>query len=131
MPCEDYKSNGWTPVLAVVDRGDGSVQQVVDWVGGSSVKPQTNVYVGNTGFVTDIYQAVLIGGVGGPQGPQGIQGVQGVQGNQGVQGTQGDLGIQGPQGIQGPPPLWDDLTQEDYDNLPSPDPNTLYLIYEE
>lgn len=138
-PCNDFKSNGWTPELAIVDRGDGEVQQVVDWHGGTGTKPQIGVYVGSGGFVTDIADAVLIGGIPGSQGPQGTTGPQGStgpQGPQGPQGSTGGIGNQGPQGpqgstgAQGSQAAWVSLTQQQYDNLPSPNPNTFYLIYE-
>lgn len=56
---------GWTPELAVVADGARYVQQVADWFGGAGVKPPTGEYVGPTGFVTDITQAVNIRGASG------------------------------------------------------------------
>lgn len=57
--------NGWTPVFAVVMDGARAVQQVVDWTGGDGTKPATGVYVGPTGFVTNIALAVDIRGASG------------------------------------------------------------------
>lgn len=132
MSCNSY--NGWTPHFAVVPRDDGSVLQVIDWVGGTGTKPQIGVYVGPDGFTTDINEASPIGGVPGAPGPAGPQGGIGPQGPQGSQGSQGSggVGLQGPQGPQGEsiPAEWVVLTWPDYDNLPVKDPDTFYLIKE-
>lgn len=58
----------WTPVFSVVTDGVRRVQKVVDWVGGSGAKPDIDVYVGSSGFVTDITQAVDIRGAPGQTG---------------------------------------------------------------
>lgn len=40
------------------------------------------------------------------------------------------LSNMGPQGPPGPPGQWKSMTQEEYDALASPDPQTLYVIVE-
>lgn len=60
--------SGWAPVFALVSDGTRRVQQVVDWIGGTSVKPETGFYVGAEGFVEEIEFAVDIRG---PEGPAG------------------------------------------------------------
>lgn len=53
---------GWTPVLAIVE--DDSVEpsrhvhQVVDWIGVGPSKPETGLYVGVSGLVEDIEDAI-------------------------------------------------------------------------
>lgn len=55
-------NDGWTPELAIVSDGDRRVQQVVDWFGGEGTKPATGQYVGATGLVSLIADAVDIRG---------------------------------------------------------------------
>lgn len=58
-------NNGWTPVFSVV--ADGSTREVlrvIDWVGGGGTKPMTGQYVGASGFVMVIGDAVNIKGSG-------------------------------------------------------------------
>jgi hypothetical protein len=54
--------NGWSPVLAVVINGSERVLRVIDWVNGYGVKPDTGLYVGPTGLVSDIDEAVNVRG---------------------------------------------------------------------
>ena len=61
--------NGWSPKFALELDGERRVLKVVDWVGGEGTKPNVNVYVGTTGFVTTIADAVDL------RGPQGADGV--------------------------------------------------------
>lgn len=77
---------GWSPELATVSDGARRVLQVVDWVGGLGTKPDAGDYVGATGLVPLIADAIDI------RGPQGLQGIQGDQGPQGIQGIQGQKG---------------------------------------
>jgi hypothetical protein len=73
-------NDGWTPVFAVVTDGDRKVQRVTDWTGGSGTKPTTGLYVGVTGFVTDIAIAINIKGDQGDQGKSGVaQGIESAQ----------------------------------------------------
>ena len=59
--------DGWSPVFSTVIDGDRRVHRVIDWVGGEGDKPTTGQYVGATGLVTDIADAVDIrGGPGEP-----------------------------------------------------------------
>ncbi|TDT94931.1 hypothetical protein DFO45_2689 [Azorhizobium sp. AG788] len=58
---------GWLPVLAAKNDGARRVHQVVDWAGGEGAKPATGSYVGATGLVSAIGDAV---DVRGPQGPE-------------------------------------------------------------
>lgn len=60
---------GWAPVFGVVSDGQRRVQRVVDWQGGEGTKPATGQYVGATGLVSDIADAVDIRG---PEGPEMI-----------------------------------------------------------
>lgn len=68
--------NGWTPVEALVADGARYVRQVIDWTGGNGTKPATGKYVGASGFVDDIGDAVDVRGPAGPgssdmSGPSG------------------------------------------------------------
>lgn len=58
-------NDGWTPIFAVVADGDRYVQQVIDWTGGTGTKPATGQYVGPSGFVSAIGDAVNIRGASG------------------------------------------------------------------
>jgi len=56
---------GWTPILAVATDGARKVLEVTGWTGGSGTAPATGVYVGPTGYVSNIIDGVDIsGGVG-------------------------------------------------------------------
>ena len=57
---------GWVPTLAGVTDGARRVFRVVDWVGGEGVKPDTGLYVGATGLVALIADAVDMRGAEGP-----------------------------------------------------------------
>lgn len=63
--------NGWTPVVAVVSDGARRVLQVSDWAGGEGTKPATGSYVGATGFVANIADAIDIRGSTGATGADG------------------------------------------------------------
>jgi hypothetical protein len=57
---------GWSPILAYVSNGSGGqVAKIVDWTGGDGTKPATGAYIGATGQVSLITDAV---NVNGPQG---------------------------------------------------------------
>lgn len=58
----------FAPVLAVVADGNRRVHQVVDWTGGIGPKPDVGVYVGATGYVDNIADAVDIRGPAGAPG---------------------------------------------------------------
>lgn len=57
--------SGWTPLLSIVNDGLRQVLMVVDWFGGSTSKPATGVYVGVSGYVSAIADAVNIKGTDG------------------------------------------------------------------
>ncbi len=56
---------GWSPIFATVVDGERRVLQLVDWTGGTGSKPATGEYVGATGLVATITQAVDIRGPSG------------------------------------------------------------------
>lgn len=60
--------DGWTPVISVVEDGDRRVLQVISWAGGGGTPPDSGVYVAETGFTTDIAEAIDIRGEQGAQG---------------------------------------------------------------
>ncbi len=90
--------DGWSPVFAVVSDGAHRVLQVTGWTGGTGTPPSAGQFVGPTGLVDDISDAVDFRG---PQGPQGEQGLPGDNGPPGVQGAQGPLGPAGVDGTDG------------------------------
>ena len=58
-------ADGWSPLLAVVADGERLVQQVIDWTGGTGAKPAVKGYVGTSGIVANISDAVDIRGATG------------------------------------------------------------------
>ena len=82
--------DGWTPVLSIVNRGaSDQVLQVVNWTNPNPLatnKPTFPMYIGATGFTSNIADAVNIKG---SQGLQGLQGIQGANGANGANGTNG------------------------------------------
>lgn len=58
---------GWVPVLASVTDSTRRVFRVVDWAGGEGTKPATGKYVGTTGLVDLIADAVDMRGAEGPE----------------------------------------------------------------
>lgn len=64
----DDGDDGWTPVLAVESDDERRVHRVVDWTGGTGTKPATGQYIGPSGFVTLIGDAVDIRGAQGTSG---------------------------------------------------------------
>lgn len=60
---------GWSPVFAIVSDGARRVLQLVDWVGGEDTKPATTGYIGASGIVADIANAIDIRGPIGATGP--------------------------------------------------------------
>ena len=61
----DTGEPGWAPVLSVVADGERRVLQLTDWAGGVTDKPATGSYVGATGYVVLIADAVDIRGSAG------------------------------------------------------------------
>lgn len=82
--------DGWTPVLSIVNRGNSDqVLQVVNWTNPNPLatnKPTFPMYIGATGFTSNIADAVNIKG---SQGLRGLQGIQGANGLNGANGTNG------------------------------------------
>ncbi len=56
--------DGWSPRLAVVADGNREVIEVVGWSGGAGNPPASGVYLGRTGYVTNIADAVNVRGSG-------------------------------------------------------------------
>lgn len=75
----DDGDNGWTPVLALIEREDDIVVQIADYVGGTGNKPSQSIglYVGATGLVPDILDAVNVRGLQGLRGEAGLDGDNG------------------------------------------------------
>lgn len=70
--CENIEAAAsWTPVFSVVPDGTRYVLKITDWTGGVGIKPAVNVYMGATGYVSTIAQAVDVRGATGPQGLPG------------------------------------------------------------
>lgn len=88
-------NNGWSPLLNVVSRGDESVLQITDWIGGTGTKPAVLGYLSSTGIVTNIANASNV---------RGSQGLRGLIGEKGERGEKGEQGAQGIQGVQGSSP---------------------------
>jgi Collagen triple helix repeat (20 copies) len=82
-------ANGYSPVLAIVTDGARRCLQVTDWTGGSGTKPATGKYIGASGLVDDLVDAVDIRGATGTQGVPGNDGEPGEQGAPGTDGTDG------------------------------------------
>lgn len=61
-------NNGWSPVFSVESDSARRVLKVVDWTGGAGTAPDDGVYVGASGFVAAIGDAVDIRGAAGANG---------------------------------------------------------------
>ena len=84
--------DGWSPIYALVARGDDLVIQITDWVNPNPSalnKPNFPVYISLTGFTTNINNAVNIKGSKGDKGDKGDTGNTGATGNTGVNGNDG------------------------------------------
>lgn len=64
-PEGDPGEKGWAPVLAVASDGSRRVFQVADWSGGEGTKPAIGSYVGASGLVAAIGDAVDVRGPAG------------------------------------------------------------------
>ena len=84
--------DGWSPKFAIKSDGERRVLQVVDWFGGSGIKPVTGKYIGLNSFVDAIADGVDI------RGPKGQDGQDGQDGRDGQDGEPGPEGPQGPAG---------------------------------
>lgn len=66
MRLQAYVYLGWSPILAVASDGARRVLQVVGWEGGTGTAPATGLYVGASGYVSNIADGVdIAGGAGG------------------------------------------------------------------
>jgi hypothetical protein len=71
-------THGWTPVLAVVSDGERRVLQLTAWTGGSGAAPEAaGFYLGASGLVANIAEALDLRGAAGVAGINGIDGVNG------------------------------------------------------
>lgn len=64
----DIGDKGWSMIVGAVADGDAIVLQVQDWIGGEGTKPATGGYIGASGIVPDIADAVDFRGGDGEQG---------------------------------------------------------------
>lgn len=64
-------NDGWSPILSIVPDSDRRVLRVADWTGGEGTKPATGSYIGASGFVVAIGDAVDIRGAIGATGAAG------------------------------------------------------------
>jgi len=67
-------TDGWSPVLAIETDLEARYLKVVDWVGGTGIKPAINLYVASTGLSASIDDAIDIRG---PAGKDGVDGTDG------------------------------------------------------
>ena len=79
--------NGWSPLFGIVSDGERRVLQLTAWTGGTGDAPQgVGNYLGSSGLVTSISDAVdlrgAVGAAGGP-GANGTNGIHGLDGNHG------------------------------------------------
>lgn len=68
---EKAGDDGWSPKFATVPHDERRVLQVADWFGGGGTKPDVGQYIGETGFVAAIAEAVDIRGPAGEDGEDG------------------------------------------------------------
>jgi len=61
-------ASGWSPFLSLVTDGARRVLKIVDWVGGTGAKPTVNVFIGPSGLVTLVTDAVDVRGAQGAAG---------------------------------------------------------------
>lgn len=87
-----YGPQGWSAVLALVSDVERRVFEIVDWIGGEDTKPTELGFIGATGIVANIAEAV---DVRGSIGAQGLTGLAGADGADGVNGTDGIDGADG------------------------------------
>lgn len=81
--------DGWSPVFEIDTVANGSYIKIVDWIGGTGVKPDTLGYLSEQGVVGDILLATNIIGSKGDKGDIGLKGDRGVKGDKGDDGEQG------------------------------------------
>ncbi|MEL6919530.1 MAG: hypothetical protein AAFO77_00705 [Pseudomonadota bacterium] len=64
-------AKGWSPHFAEVADGARRVRQLVDWVGGEGTKPAVGLYMGASGLVSNIADAVNVRPADGVDGDDG------------------------------------------------------------
>lgn len=64
---------GWSPILALVPDGNRMVFQVTAWTGGSGIPPPSGGYIGSSGLVPLISDAVSVRGIQGVNGLSAYQ----------------------------------------------------------
>ena len=102
-PATGGGDTGYTLIPSIVEDGNRRVILIVQLVGGTGDTPTgiINMYIGSSGLVSSISQAVDIRGMIGIQGPQGPPGTAGAPGSNGSDGRDGTDGAQGPRGEPG------------------------------
>jgi len=90
--------NGWSSILGVVSDGERQVLSITAWTGGTGTKPALLGYLGSSGVVQDISQAIDIKGAKGKDGADGVDGINGADGINGTDGTNGTNGVDGADG---------------------------------
>lgn len=68
-----YVAVGWSPIIALTDDGTYYYAQILDWTGGSGIKPPVMQYLCETGWTYNVAEAARVGIVGGglPDGDKG------------------------------------------------------------
>lgn len=68
-----YIAVGWSPIIALTDDGTYYYAQIIDWTGGSGIKPPVLQYLCETGWTYNVAEAARVGIVGGgiPDGDKG------------------------------------------------------------
>ena len=68
-----YIAVGWSPIIALADDGTYYYAQIIDWTGGSGIKPPVLQYLCETGWTYNVAEAARVGIVGGglPDGDKG------------------------------------------------------------
>lgn len=67
-PSGDDGNDGWSPILGVVEDGERSILEVVDWTGGEGQKPQAGWFLGSNGPTQNKAEASNIRGKPGQDG---------------------------------------------------------------
>lgn len=81
MEIFSYIVNGWSPIISLVSDGARIVMKVVGWTGGTGGSvPASDVYIGATGYVPLIADAVDVRGSTGATGATGATGNTGATG---------------------------------------------------
>jgi hypothetical protein len=82
--------NGWSPLFGIVSDGERRVLQLTAWTGGTGDAPQgVGNYLGSSGLVTSISDAVDLRGAMGAAGGPGANGTNGTNGIHGLDGNHG------------------------------------------